>query len=372
MKKLSQLPKELQNVSQAQHQMIQCCELCGGDHKNGQCVLQSMSHEEVNYMGNQGRQMDFNQGQNFNQGWRPHSSMGQAGSSNRPPPHNFHQYPTLTERTSKLEETLQQFMQVSISNHKSTEASIRNLEIQVGQLAKNLEEKSEKKFVANTEVNPREECKAITTRSGRVLEERGHERKEQERDEGSAEKRENKRDEMSEREEKEKEREDRENHREKEEEKMKAKVFEKPLPYPKVFSKKEKERQFKSFVDIFKKLEIKMSFSEALQQIPSHSKFMKELLTKKKKYIEEETIEVQGQCSAIIQKLLPPKFKDPGSFTIPCNIGKLAVGKALIDLGANINLMPLSMFEKIRDLEMKSTRMTLQLADRSIKYPYGV
>ncbi|BAT89193.1 hypothetical protein VIGAN_06007800 [Vigna angularis var. angularis] len=99
---------------------------------------------------------------------------------------------------------------------------------------------------------------------------------------------------------------------------------------------------------------------------------MKDVLTKKKKYIEEETIEVQGQCSAIIQKLLPPKFKDPGSFTIPCTIGKLAVGKALIDLGASINLMPLSMFEKIGDLEMKSTRMTLQLADRSIKYPYGV
>lgn len=55
----------------------------------------------------------------------------------------------------------------------------------MGQLAKKLEEKPEKKFVVNTEVNTREECKAITTRSGRVLEERGYERNEQERDEGS-------------------------------------------------------------------------------------------------------------------------------------------------------------------------------------------
>ncbi|XP_014499594.1 uncharacterized protein LOC106760700 [Vigna radiata var. radiata] len=94
---------------------------------------------------------------------------------------------------------------------------------------------------------------------------------------------------------------------------------------------------------------------------------MKELLTKKRKYIEAETIEVQGNCSAIIQKLLPPKFKDPGSFTIPCTIGKLA-----IDLGASINLMPLSMFKKIGELELKPTRMTLQLADKSIKYPQGV
>ncbi|XP_014515631.1 uncharacterized protein LOC106773451 [Vigna radiata var. radiata] len=102
----------------------------------------------------------------------------------------------------------------------------------------------------------------------------------------------------------------------------------------------------------------------------AYAKFMKELLTKKRKYIEEETIEVQGNCSAIIQKLLPPKFKDPGSFTIPCTIGKLAIGKALIDLGASINLMPLSLFKKIGELELKPTRMTLQLADRYIKYPH--
>ncbi|XP_014503218.1 uncharacterized protein LOC106763559 [Vigna radiata var. radiata] len=123
---------------------------------------------------------------------------------------------------------------------------------------------------------------------------------------------------------------------------------------------------------LFKKLEITIPFSEALQQMPSNARFMKDLLTKKRKYIEEETIEVQGNCSVIIQKLQPPKFKDPGSFTIPCTIGKLPTGKALIDLGASINLMPLSMIKKIGDMEVKPTRMTLQLTDRSVKYPYGV
>ncbi|KOM28921.1 hypothetical protein LR48_Vigan618s000300 [Vigna angularis] len=110
MKKLSQLPKELQNVSQTQHQMVQSCELCGGNHNNGQCVVQRMSHEEVNYMGNQGLQTNYDQRQSFNQGWRPHPSMGQAVPFNIPPPQNFQQQPTLTDRTSKLEETLQQFM----------------------------------------------------------------------------------------------------------------------------------------------------------------------------------------------------------------------------------------------------------------------
>ncbi|XP_047154249.1 uncharacterized protein LOC124848045 [Vigna umbellata] len=77
MNKLSQLPKELHNVSQAQHQG---CELCGGDHVNGQCVMQA-NFQEVNYMGNQDHQG------NYNQGWRPYPSMGQgqAGPSNRPP-----------------------------------------------------------------------------------------------------------------------------------------------------------------------------------------------------------------------------------------------------------------------------------------------
>ncbi|XP_014496679.1 uncharacterized protein LOC106758254 [Vigna radiata var. radiata] len=106
--------------------------------------------------------------------------------------------------------------------------------------------------------------------------------------------------------------------------------------------------------------------------MPSYAKFFKELLSKNRKYIEEETIEVQGNCSAIIQKLIPPKLKDAGSFTIPCTIGNISVGKALIDLGSSINLMPLSMFEKIEGLKLKPTWMTLQLADISLKYPYGV
>ncbi|XP_047178948.1 uncharacterized protein LOC124845786 [Vigna umbellata] len=109
-------------------------------------------------------------------------------------------------------------------------------------------------------------------------------------------------------------------------------------------------------MEIFNKLEINIPFSEALQQMPSYAKFFKELLTKKRKYIEEETIEL----------------KDPGSFTIPCTIGNISVGRALIDLRASINLMPLFMFKEIEGLELKPTRMTLQLVDRSLKYPYGV
>ncbi|XP_006603164.1 uncharacterized protein [Glycine max] len=137
-------------------------------------------------------------------------------------------------------------------------------------------------------------------------------------------------------------------------------------------TKKNKERYFRHFLEIIKGLEITMSFGEALQQMPLYSKFMKDILTKKGKYIENENIVVGGNCSAIIQRKLPEKFKDPRSVTIPCTIGKEAVNEALNDLGASINLMPLSMYRRIGNLKIYPTKMTLQLADRSITRPYGV
>ncbi|KHM98902.1 hypothetical protein glysoja_039072, partial [Glycine soja] len=123
---------------------------------------------------------------------------------------------------------------------------------------------------------------------------------------------------------------------------------------------------------IFRKLEITMPFGEALQQMPLYSKFLKDMLTRKHKYIHQENIVMEGNCSAVIQKIFPPKHKDHGSVTIPCSIGEVTVGKALIDLGASINLMPLSMCKRLGELEIKPTRMTLQLADHYITRPYGV
>ena len=115
-----------------------------------------------------------------------------------------------------------------------------------------------------------------------------------------------------------------------------------------------------------------MPFGEALQQMSLYSKFLKDMLTRKHRYIHQENIIVEGNCSVVIQKILPPKHKDPGSVTIPCSIGEVNMGKALIDLGASINLMPLSMCRRLGELEIMPTRMTLQLVDRSITRPYGV
>ena len=115
-----------------------------------------------------------------------------------------------------------------------------------------------------------------------------------------------------------------------------------------------------------------MPFGEALQQMPLYAKFLKDTLTRKNRYIHNDTIVMEGNFSAVIQRIIPRKHSDPGSVTIPCSIGEVAVGKALIDLGANINLMPLSMCWRLGEMEIMPTWMTLQLADRSVTRPYGV
>ena len=77
------------------------------------------------------------------------------------------------------------------------------------------------------------------------------------------------------------------------------------------------------------------------------------------------------ECSAIIKRQLPEKLKVLGSFTIPCIIGELHIEKALCDLRASINLMPLSIFRKLDLGEITPTTISLQLADRSLTYPKG-
>ncbi|XP_019430765.1 PREDICTED: uncharacterized protein LOC109338085 [Lupinus angustifolius] len=209
-------------------------------------------------------------------------------------------------------------------------------------------------FLANTQTNPKEHCKAITTRSGKVIgkdvdenvaveevvlkekeiEGEKHESGETQDDENANSKDMNK---------------------QKEEEKKKSDLPQlNNLPYPKNHSKKDKERQYTRFMYIFKNLQINIPFMEVMEQMPTYAKFMKDLLTRKKKF-SEETVTLEA-----------------GSFTIRVTIGELSVGKALLDLGASINLMPLSMLERIEDVEIKPTRMTLQLADRSMKFPYKV
>ncbi|KAJ9189389.1 hypothetical protein P3X46_000692 [Hevea brasiliensis] len=106
--------------------------------------------------------------------------------------------------------------------------------------------------------------------------------------------------------------------------------------------------------------------------MPSYAKFLKEILSKKRKLEDYGTVALIEECSAILQNKLPPKLKDPGSFSIPCLIGDKKIDKAFCDLGASVSLMPLSICKKMEIGELKPTTISLQLADRSIKYPVGI
>ncbi|XP_073017776.1 uncharacterized protein [Primulina eburnea] len=101
--------------------------------------------------------------------------------------------------------------------------------------------------------------------------------------------------------------------------------------------------------------------------MPNYAKFIKDVMSKKRKLQEFETVKLTEECSAILQKKLPQKLKDPASFTIPCFIGGSHFSKALRDLGASINLMQFSIFRKLELGEVKPTTITLQLADRNME-----
>ncbi|GJR54621.1 reverse transcriptase domain-containing protein [Tanacetum coccineum] len=96
------------------------------------------------------------------------------------------------------------------------------------------------------------------------------------------------------------------------------------------------------------------------------------LLMNKEKLLELAKIPLNENCSAMLLKKLPEKLGDPGKFLIPCNFPGMDVCHALADLGASINLMPLSIWKKLSLPELTPTRMTLELADRSITRPKGV
>ncbi|GJX24255.1 reverse transcriptase domain-containing protein [Tanacetum coccineum] len=110
----------------------------------------------------------------------------------------------------------------------------------------------------------------------------------------------------------------------------------------------------------------------ALLLMPRFAPTIKSLLMNKEKLLELAKIPLNENCSAMLLKKLPEKLGDPGKFLIPCNFPGIEVCHALADLGASINLMPLSIWKKLSLPELTPTRMTLELADRSITYPKGL
>nr|GEV75680.1 DNA helicase [Tanacetum cinerariifolium] len=125
-------------------------------------------------------------------------------------------------------------------------------------------------------------------------------------------------------------------------------------------------------MEIFRDLHFKLSFSDALVHMPKFAPMFKKLLNNKDKLIELTKTPLNENCSAVVLKKLPEKPSDPGRFVIPCDFLEFDNCLALTDLGASINLMPLSIWKKLRLHTLNDTKMVLELADRTISKPTGV
>nr|GEW59266.1 reverse transcriptase domain-containing protein [Tanacetum cinerariifolium] len=119
---------------------------------------------------------------------------------------------------------------------------------------------------------------------------------------------------------------------------------------------------------MFKQIHLKITLAEALVLMPKYQKMLKALLSNKEKLQELPNTPLNENCSAVILKKLPEKLGDPRKFLIPCGFSELKC-KALADLGASINLMPLSVWKSLGLPDLILTRMTLELANRAICTP---
>ncbi|XP_073152853.1 uncharacterized protein [Henckelia pumila] len=233
------------------------------------------------------------------------------------------------EEKSSMEQMMQKFISSTETRMQNPDASIKNLENHIGQLAKAMSSRDLGTLPSDTAKNPKEQVKSVELRSGKRIESERQEAKEPE-----------------------------------------DTVLEKtagksststqpptsqnnvviPPPFPTALKKAKLESQFAKFLEVFKKLNINIHFSDTLMKMPSYAKFLKEIFSNKRKLEENAMISLTKNCSALVQNKIPPKQKEPGSFSIPCMINdvKLSLG------------------------EPKPTRMSLQLADRSLKYPRGI
>ncbi|XP_070035470.1 uncharacterized protein [Nicotiana tomentosiformis] len=248
----------------------------------------------------------------------------------------------------------------------------QNLERQVGQIAIILFERVLGTLPADTERNSKETVNVVTLRSGQVLKDttqiqkimvlekengeklkNGIDKKKKKGKKGANKK---KKEETSRRDESNKS------------EHMPA------LPFPQKLNREKLDNQFERFSDLLKHVNVNLPFTEVLSQMPAYAKFLKEILTKKRKIEETSMVKLTEHCNAILQNNLPQKCGYPGRFTIPFSLDSINFDKSLCDSGASINLMPLSIYRKLeKDIgEIRSVSISLQLAEQTTLIPVGI
>ncbi|CAM8986828.1 unnamed protein product [Rhodiola kirilowii] len=143
------------------------------------------------------------------------------------------------------------------------------------------------------------------------------------------------------------------------------------LPFPVPARVPKQHVMDEDMFELFSKVEINIPLLEAIKQIPRYAKFLKELCTNRRRSTRYDQELVSRNVSAVIQRKVPPKCGDPGTYTIPCTIGNIQIENCMLDLGALINVLPFSIYSCLRTGPLEHTGLTIQLADRSCKQPEG-
>ncbi|XP_070003495.1 uncharacterized protein [Nicotiana sylvestris] len=145
-----------------------------------------------------------------------------------------------------------------------------------------------------------------------------------------------------------------------------------PAPFPHWLAKYQKEEQYKKFLDMLKQIQVNIPLIDVLKEMSGYAKMMKDLMSQKFDFQDLATVILTHTCSVAVTRPVAEKLSDPGSFTIPCTIGNFAFAKALYNLGASINLIPLAIYKRLGIGRARPTSMLLQLADRTVKRPSGI
>ncbi|KAL4311762.1 hypothetical protein GQ457_01G020930 [Hibiscus cannabinus] len=290
----------------------------------------------------------------------------------------IHKTESYMAETSKFMGRTDSFINMTEIRMQSQEAALKSFETQVGQFAQMLSARPQGNLPSNTEVARgmgHEQCKMVTTRSrtkasNDAIQVEENEQLSNEENESpeiamtilhatstkgtllevavaSS------------------------SHNAKPDEVSKGKEIHLPPPFPQRLRKQKYAYQFRKFLDILKQVHNNLPLVEAIEKMPNYAKFLKDIVSKRTRLSEFETFSMTEGFMAMLHNRLPPKLKDPGSFTIPCAIGNHYVGKALCDLGASINLMPKSVFKQLGIGKARPTTVMLQLADRYYIQPEG-
>ncbi|XP_019257773.1 PREDICTED: uncharacterized protein LOC109235989 [Nicotiana attenuata] len=245
----------------------------------------------------------------------------------------------------------QALAQKFMAEQQAQAATMRNLECQMGQLASAQNTRPVGALPSDIEPNPKAQVNAVTLRNGRALEEAPKKKKYTASPEGG----------LVPKPVEENEKESKGSNQ--------VIVTRPPPPFPQRLQKQKDDAKYKKFLDILSQVHVNLPLVETLQEVPKYAGYLRDIVTNKRRHTEFETLALTEECSARVQSKLPPKLKDPESFTIPLSLGKQEVGRALCDLGASINLMPSSLFKQLGLGVLTPTTITLQLADRSLVMP---